>query len=255
MSTPDGGHRDTAIDALAAREYERAGNQYTRAAWSVLAEPRADQSPFDADDRGWVGRGVQYLVVAALAYRVVGVDDRATQRSVEGVAVARDLKHGLSHPVQHACLDEFVADLRVAGGLSGVEEAYESAADAYHAAADAVAEPQARATTPLFGAAAAPIKQVARGQENGEIAVKWEHLHGSDPDDAGAFLAHRTTYKRQRFPGLVERAVADGHLAAPRGTTEYGNQNHRCPACGADDVNWAGTDVLCMRCSTPMERP
>lgn len=254
MSTPDGGHRDAAIDSLAVRAYERAGNEYTRAAWSVLAEPRADQSPFDADDRGWVGRGVQYLVVAALAYRVAGVDGRATQRAVEGVAVARDLKHGLSHPVQHACLDEFVADLRVAGGLDGVADAYESAAEAYRSAAAAVEEPQARATTPLFGAAAAPIKQVARGQENGEIAVKWEDLHGSDPDDAGPFLAHRATYKRKRFPGLVERAVADGHLAAPRGTTEYGNDNYRCPACGADDVNWAGTEVLCLRCSTPMER-
>jgi len=138
--------------------------------------------------------------------------------------------------------------------LDGVDDAYESASTAYQSAADTVSEPQARATTPLFGAAAAPIKQVARGQANGEIAVKWEDLHGSDPDDAGAFLAHRATYKRQRFPGLVKRAVADGHLAAPRGTTEYGNENHRCPACGADDVNWAGTDELCLRCSTPMER-
>ena len=254
MSTQDGGHRDAAIDLLAAREYERAGNEYTRAAWSVLAEPRADLSPFDEDDRGWVGQGIQYLVTAAVAYRVAGVDKRATQRAVEGVAVARDLKHGLSHPVQHACLDEFVADLRAAGGLSGVADAYSSAADSYRSVAEAVEEPQARATTPLFGAAAAPIKQVARGQANGEIAVKWEDLHGSDPSDAGAFLAHRATYKRQRFPGLIEQSVADGYLAAPRGTTEYGNENHRCPACGADDVNWAGTGILCMRCSTPVER-
>lgn len=254
MSTPDGGYRDAAIDSVAVREYERAGNEYTRAAWSVLAAPRAEQSPFDADEHGWVGRGIQYLVVAALAYRVAGVGARATQRAVAGVAVTKDLQNGLAHPIQHACLDEFVADLRVAGGLSGVDDAYESAATAYETAGDTVDSPQSRATTPLFGAAAAPIKQVARGQANGEIAVKWEDLHGSDPDDAGAFLAHRATYKHQRFPSLVAGAVTDGHLAAPRGTTEYGNENHRCPACGADDVNWAGNDVLCMRCSTPMER-
>lgn len=254
MSTQDGGHRDAAIDSLAARQYERAGNEYTRAAWSVLAEPRADLSPFDADDRGWVGHGVQYLVVAAVAYRVAGLDDRATQRAVEGVAVARDLKHGLSHPVQHACLDEFVADLRVAGGLSGVDEAYESAAAAYESAAGSVDQPQSVATTPMFEAAAGPLKQVARGQANGEIAIDWDDLHGSDPGEPGAFLGHRATYKHQRFPGLVESAVADGHLAAPRGTTEYGNENYRCPACGADDVNWSGNDVLCMRCSTPAEK-
>lgn len=253
MRTQDRGHRDAAIDALAARGYERAGNLYTRAARAVLADPRPEMAPFEADDKGWVGEGVQYLVVAAVAYRVAGGDARATRRAVEGIAAARDLKHGLVHPVQHACLDEFVADLRAAGGLDGVAEAYESAVDAYGSAADAVTAPQARATTPLFVAAAAPIKQVARGQANGEIAIEWETLHGSDPNDAGAFLSHRAAYKRQRFPSLVERAVADTHLAAPRGTTEYGNETYRCPECGADDVNWSGTDELCLRCSTPME--
>ena len=254
MSAQNRGYRDAAIDALAARQYESAGDLYTRAARSVLAEPRPDQSPFDADDRGWVGKGVQYHVVAAIAYRVAGVESRATRRAVEGVAVTNDLKHGLAEPVQHACLDEFVADLRVAGGLSGIDEAYESAAAAYESAAESVDQPQSVATTPMFEAAAGPLKQVARGQANGEIAIDWDDLHGSDPGEPGAFLGHRATYKRQRFPGLMESAVADGHLSAPRGTTEYGNENHRCPACGADDVNWSGNDVLCMRCSTPAEK-
>jgi len=113
--------------------------------------------------------------------------------------------------------------------------------------------PRRRTTTPLFEAAAATIKQVARGQANGEIAVEWADLHGPDPSRPGDFLAHRARFKKQRFAGLVEKAVADGHLAAPRGTTEYGNETRRCPNCGSNDVNWAGTDVLCMRCSTPTE--
>jgi hypothetical protein len=254
VSTQHGGHRDDAIGALAARKYEHAGDFYTRGARSVLADPRPDRSPFDADDKGWVGEGLQSLVVATVAYRVADANNRATRRAIEGTAIARDLKHGLTHPVQHACLDEFVADLRAAAGLDGVVDAYESAADAYESAADAVETPQARAMTPLFEAAATPITQVARGQANGEIAITWEDLHGSDPNDAGAFLSHRPTYKRQRFPSLVERTVADSHLAAPRGTTEYGSDTYRCPACGADDVNWSSNNVLCMRCSTPMER-
>jgi len=254
MDTPDGGHRALAVAALADREFERAGDAYTRAAWRVLADPREGQDPFEPDEKGWLGRGLQSLVVSAVCYRVAGHADRATRRGVEGVAVTRDFEHALEHAVQRACLGEFVADFRVVAGMDGASEAYDDAVAAYEAAGDAVDDPQYWGTTPLFEAAAAPIKQVARGPANGEIAVKWEDLHGSDPSDPGAFLAHRVTYKRQRFPGLVEQAVADGHLAAPRGTTEYGNENHRCPACGADDVNWAGTDVLCMRCSTPVER-
>ena len=254
MNTQDGGHYDRAVDALAARDYEGAGNRYTRGGRRVLADPRPELDPFEPDEKGWVGQGLQQLLVAAVAYRVAGADRRATQRAVEGIAAARDFEPVLAAPGQSGCLAEFVADFRVAGGLEGAADAYEEAAGRYAAAADDVESPQALATTPLFGAAAATIKQVARGQANGEIAIKWEDLHGSDPSDAGAFLAHRARFKRQRFSGLVEQAVADGHLAAPRGTTEYNNETHRCPNCESRDVNWAGTEVLCMRCSTPTER-
>jgi hypothetical protein len=254
MNTQDGGHHDAAVDALAAREYETAGDRYTRGGRRVLADPREGLDPFAPDEKGWIGQGLQQLCTAAVAYRVAGVDARATQRAVEGIAATRDFQRVLDAPGQGACLAEFVADFRVAGGLDGAAAAYDDAAERYAAAADDIDSPQALATTPLFGAAAATIKQVARGQANGEIAIQWEDLHGPDPARPGDFLAHRARFKKQRFAGLVEKAVADGHLAAPRGTTEYGNDVHRCPNCGADDVNWAGTGVLCMRCSTPTER-
>jgi hypothetical protein len=254
MSMQDGGHVAAAVAALGTREYGTAGDEYTRAARRVLADPRPDLGPFEADDKGWVGRGVGYLVVASVAYRVAGRPDRATHRAVEGVSVARDLTNALEGPAQEACLEEFVADFRVAGDLDGVEAAYESAADAYRDAAEAVEDPQSRATTPLFRAAIAPLKQVARGPANGEIAVGWEDVHGDDPASPGAFLASRPAYKRQRFPGLVQRVVEDGHLAAPRGTTEYDNAVHECPNCGSSDVNWVGNQVLCLRCSTPAEQ-
>jgi len=254
MGTQDGGHREAAIDALAAREYERAGDEYTRAGRRVLADPRPDLDPFEADERGWVGDGLGYLLAAVVAYRVAGESERATRRAVEGIAVARDLKTALTHQAQQACLDEFVADFRAAAGLDGADAAYETAIAAYTEAAADIEQPQVLGTSPLFEAAAGPLKQVARGQDNGEIAITWEDLHGSDPAQPGEFLAHRPRYKRQRFASLVQRAADEGHLAAPRGTTEYNNENHRCPNCGADDVNWAGSEVLCMRCSTPVER-
>jgi len=251
MHTQDGGHVAEAVRAVSARQYEEAGDAYSRAAWSVLAEPREGQSPFEADDRGYVGVGVQYLILSAICYRVAGRAERATHRGTEGIAVARDLQNVLSQPVQRACLGELVADCRVAGGFDGVGGAYEAAADAYRAAGEGVSSPQTVATTPLFEAAAAPIKQVARGLADGEIAIKWEDLHGGDPAAAGAFLAHRATYKRQRFPSLLERAIDAGFLAAPRGTTEYATDHHRCPDCGSTDVNWIADSVLCLRCSRP----
>ena len=254
VSDRDDAGLGAAVAALADRDYETAGDRYTRAAWRGLADPREGRGPFVADEKGWVGEPLAHLAAAAVAYRVAGCDARARRRGVEGVAIARDLGTALDHPTQAACLVEFVADFRVAGGMDGAAGAYEEAADAYRDAAGAIDDPRARATTPLFGAATRAIKQVARGLANGEIAVTWEDLHGDDPGDLGAFLVRRATYKRGRFPSLIERAVAEGHLAAPRGTTAYGTDAHRCPECGSTDVNWIADATLCLRCSAPTER-
>ncbi|RLM54123.1 hypothetical protein DVK02_11925 [Halobellus sp. Atlit-31R] len=253
MATNDGGHESRAVAALAERRYETAGDEYTRAGWHVLAEPRPGQGPFEPDERGWAGRGLQHLTAATVAYRVAGADARASRRAVEGIAVARDLGTGLEAPVQRACLKEFVADFRAAGDTGGVGDAYQQAESAY-GALDGVENVQRWATSPLFEAAAAAVKQVARGLANGEIAVGWEDLHGSDPADPGPFLAARARFKRQRFPSLVARTVDEGVLAAPRGTTEYNNDVYQCPNCGSTDVNWVADSVLCMRCNTPTER-
>ena len=92
MNTQDGDHHDAAVDALAAREYERAGDRYTRGGRRVLADPREDLDPFAPDEKGWIGQGLQHLLGATVAYRVAGVDGRATQRAVEafGATVHRD---------------------------------------------------------------------------------------------------------------------------------------------------------------------
>jgi hypothetical protein len=254
MKTQDGGHRDDAVIALAERRYDAAGDAYARAAWQTLVEPRPDQGPFDADEKGWVGVGLQHFVTSAISHRVAGRPARARSRGIEAAAVATDLRTSLDHPAQRACLSEVAADARLAGGLDGASDAYTDAADAYREATDSIDDPHYWSTTPLFEAATAPLQQVARSGANGEIAVTWDDLHGPDPADPGAFLAHRTRVKRQRFEPALASVVEEGYLAAPRGTTEYNNATYRCPNCGSSDVNWVAENVLCMRCSTPSER-
>ncbi|MDY6819180.1 MAG: hypothetical protein SVG88_11005 [Halobacteriales archaeon] len=243
----------TAIDALVARDYERAGDEYTRVAWQRLATPRGNRSPFAPDDRGWVGRGLAHLLQAGITYRIADREDRAGHRGAEGVAIAEDLEHSLTQPVQHACLKEIAGDFRVVGGMADAKAAYEPAIAAYEAAADSIEDPREPATSPLFESAVAPLKQVGRSVENGEIAVDWSDLHGSDPARSGAFLTARPRYKRRRFPSLLTQAISAGYLAAPRGSTEYNNHIYRCPACGSNDINYVEDHVLCLRCSTPVD--
>lgn len=245
-------HEQAAIGALAERGYRTAGDRYTRAARAHLADPREDPSidPTGADPKGWAGQGVAAHALGAVAYRLADRPDRAAYRAAEGVAVARDLRTALDRPGQAACLGELVGHLRVCGGLDGAADSYETAAEAYETAG--VEDPLDLATTPLFEAATGVVQQVARGPADGEIAVTFEDLHGPDPSDPGAYLAARARYAARRLPGLVERVLEAGYLAAPRGTTEYDNATYRCPACDSRDVNWTGDEVLCLRCSTPV---
>ena len=251
MHTNDDGHYAAAVAAIADREYVAAGDYYTRAGWSVLSDPRDGRDPFAADDRGAVGDGLQHLLAAAICYRVAGRDARASRRGVAGISVANDLRAIMATPIQSACFGEFVADFRTVAGIDGASDAYAAAAEDYRGAVAESTDPQAIATTPLFSAAAAPAKQLARTLDNGEIAITWDDLHGPDPTDPGAFLAHRATFKKQRLGSLLAGCVDRGFLAAPRGTTEYATDHHSCPNCGSRDVNWVAESVLCLRCSHP----
>lgn len=252
MGTEDGGYRAAAIDALARHDYQQAGDMYTRAAWQVLAEPRVNGNPFTPTEQGWVGDGIKYFVLAGISYRVADKPTRAKRRAVEGIAVTKDLITATDQSAQKACFREFVGDCRVMGDLEGSDQAYTQAQTAYRNAT--IENPQSWATTPLFEASAAPIKQLARGLADGEIAISWETLHGSDPDQPGAFLAHRPQYKRQRFAELLEQAVDVGELAAPRGSTAYDTDEYQCPNCSSKAVNWVGENTLCLRCSHPTKQ-
>jgi hypothetical protein len=254
MHVEDGGYHAEAVSRLADRDYPSAGDMYARAAWSILAEPRDGSSPFDEDEHGNVGAALREMFMSAVCYRVSGRGKRAGYRSTQGVAVSRDLAEAFASPVQRACLMEFVADFRaVSPDDEGYRDAYERAAASYRSAVDGDTQPTSVSTTGLFMSASAGIKQIARTLADGEIAVEWEDLHGPDPSESGEFLARRAEYKLQRLPGLLERVTEEGFLAAPRGSTEYATDHHRCPECGSEDVNWVAESVLCLRCSRPME--
>lgn len=243
--------RDRAIRALIDREPRRAGDLYARAAHAALAGVQAEtagRDPLSADDRGWVGFGLQYLLLSGLAYRAAGADGRAGTRCREGVLLAKDLReHVLAADVQRAGLREHAADFGVVGGFAGAA-AYDGVRDAYEAAAEDLDgdDQSSWVTTPLFQAATEGPHQGAR---NGPHAFEWDDLHGSTPE---RYLVHRARFKRARMPRVVEH-VAGGRLHPPRGTTEHGSDDFRCPDCDRNEVNWIAGLEVCLDCSTPLE--
>ncbi|WP_380680157.1 hypothetical protein [Salinigranum sp. GCM10025319] len=240
-------HRDRAIRCLSEAAYADAGDAYTLAAYGGLAglEGRRREA-FDPDARGWVGYPLAALVLAGVCYRIAELDGRARNRAGQGILVVGDQRdHVLDHPVERAACHEWVGDFRaVAGDADRAAAAYDRAADGY-----AAAEPDSPAewtTRPLLQAGTDALLQLSRPDD-----LDWGDLHGSSGSDA---LGHRARFKRSRLRSLLHARIDDGRLFAPRGSTEYGVDDFRCPACGANDVNYVAETVLCLRCNAGVDR-
>ena len=78
----------------------------------------------------------------------------------------------------------------------------------------------------------------------------WDDIHG----DGSNALTRRVRFARARLPAFLDAREREGHLHAPRGSTEYGNDSYRCPECGANDINHVADTVLCLRCDAATER-
>ena len=249
-SDPDAGdltHRDRAIRYLSDGSYADAGDAYTLAAYGGLSglEGRRREA-FDPDARGWVGYPLAALLLAGVCYRIAGRDDRARNRAGQGILVVGDQRdHVLDHAVERAACHEWVGDFRtVAGDADRDTSAYDRAVDGY-----AAADPDSPAewtTRPLLQAGTDALLQLSRPDD-----LDWGDLHGSSGSNA---LGHRARFKRSRLRSLVGTRVDDGRLFAPRGSTEYGVDEFRCPDCGANDVNYVAETVLCLRCNAAVER-
>ena len=236
-------HRETAVTALVEENWHTAADAYTLAAHRDIGDGE-DWTILDPGTRERPAFGLAYFLTAALCYRLAGADDRARLRATTALPLAIDARDNLREGIERAVFQEFVADARaVAGDTEKADTAYDRAAalSRTHAPDD----PVETAGTPLFSAANRLILHASR---NTGLEVRWDDLHGSDPDGDG-YLAHRAEYKRRQFPRIVTAVLDAGQLHVPRGTTEYTNETYRCPDCGEDDVNWVAGETVCLHCS------
>jgi hypothetical protein len=240
-------HRETAVSALVDEDWRGAGDAYTRAAHRALGDgddgdvlaPSARDRPAD---------GLASLLTASLCYRVAGLTDRARFRALTAAPLAMDFREYVRSGVARAVCQEFVADAAVLRGATDTAgEAYDRAASLYHE--HTPSDPLDVSTDPIFEAANRLILHASR---NTGLDVEWDDLHGTDPDDA-SYLAHRATFKRERFPRIVDAVEGAGFLHVPRGSTEYNNGTYRCPDCDGHDVNYVGGETVCLDCSVRVE--
>jgi hypothetical protein len=244
-------HRETAISALVDRDWQAAGDAYTRAAHRDLGDgQRGDGTGGDVlapGPRDRPAAGLSFLLTAGLCYRLAGVEDRARYRALTVAPLALDARDHVREGVERAVCQEFVADAAVVRGADeAATQAYDRAERLYDA--NHPEGPLDAATGPLFDAANSLLLHASRNYRG----VEWDDLHGPDPGGED-YLAHRPRFKSQALPGAIERVVGAGQLHVPRGSTEYNNDTYRCPDCGERDVNYVGGETVCLYCSVRVE--
>ena len=231
---------DRAIRALGEDDHRAAADAYVLGAYGTLAGHEGFRRGAFAE-RTEAGRAVCHLVRAAVCDRIAGDDAGARNRAMQGALVATDQKRR-REGVDAAACDELLGACRVAAGeTERARDAYDRAAAGYDAAD--VDDPAGATTRPLLQAGTDLLTHLSRPDD-----VEWDDVHGT----GGDALARRVRFARSRLPSMVAARVEAGKLHAPRGSTEYGT-DFRCPDCGATDVNYVASAVLCLRCDAPIE--
>jgi hypothetical protein len=245
----DRNHRHDAIIALSQNKYRDAGDAYTLAGYGRLSGlSDRGRELFDPEDAPWAGYALESFFLAAICYRLSDGEARARNRVGQGILIASDLRDNiLETPVLAAACDEWIGTFRaIAGDDDRAATAYDRAVKGYEDADPD--DPVSVTTEPLLQATESGVRQLTRPNDEN---VKWDNIHGSAPEQA---LSHRVQFFRSRVPTAIQSRINEQTLHAPRGSTEYGNDEFHCPDCGSHDVNYVADTVLCLRCDSPTER-
>lgn len=236
-------HGDRAVLALAREDWRAAADAYVQAAYATFAGYEGFERGGFAE-RTEAGVAVAHLCRASVCHRLAGATDRARNRAEQGALVAADVRDAVAtERVDEAAAEEFVGVCRVlADDPDAASAAFDRARDAY---ADAAVDDPAEATTrPLLQAGTDLLAHLSRPDD-----AAWDDVHGT----GGDALARRVRFLRSNLPEFLDAREREGKLHAPRASTEY-DTNYDCPACGATDVNYHSPAVLCLRCSSVVER-
>ncbi|MDZ7745408.1 MAG: hypothetical protein U5K28_02380 [Halobacteriales archaeon] len=234
-------HVARAVRCLATERWPDIVESYTLGAYGTMAGYEGFQRTL-TDDRTSAGDGFRYLLLAGVAARIAGDDATTHNRALQARLVATDYRRD-ADPLDAAACEEWIGHCQTVAGNDGkASDAYDRASDAYDRAS--VDDPAGATTKPLLQAGTDLLTQLSRPDD-----AAWDDIHG----DGSNALARRIRFARARLPGYLNARVEAGHLHAPRGSTEYGNDSYRCPACGANDINHVVNSVLCLRCDAVLE--
>ena len=237
----DRDHAAHAIRLLGSERWPDIVDSYTLGAYGTMAGYEGFERTL-LDDRTSAGDGLRYLLLAGVAARIAGDETTAHNRALQARLVATDYRRD-ADPLAAAACEEWIGHCQVvAGNDEKASAAYDRASEAYAAAG--VDDPAGATTEPLLQAGTDLFTQLSRPDDDA-----WDDIHG-DGSDA---LARRVRFARARLPGYLDAREQEGHLHAPRGSTEYGNDSYECPDCGANDINHVVNAVLCLRCDAVIE--
>lgn len=182
-----------------------AGDYYTQATYEYLghsgARPNRSESP----------KGLHYLALASVCYRLGNREDYSQNRCQQGVLIAesiseRDLSHNPSPSNQYEIARrgawfEYIGDFRVLGDLDDPDGAYEAAKEVYLDAGNpnfAIIEQEHLRLVEL-------VRKIGTATE-----YDLEELYRLQRHYDGGTLIEWVDYKREHLPKLLELLLMQG---------------------------------------------
>lgn len=132
-------YADIADEKRQDKQFVEAGDHYTQATYEYLGE----SGP--APDRSKSSKGLHYLAMGAICYRLGDQYDWCRNRCRQGVLIAESIsERALSQKpssnqyeiARRGAWSEYIGDFRVLGDFDNADEAYEAAKDVYREAED-----------------------------------------------------------------------------------------------------------------------
>lgn len=207
-------YADTADERRQDKQFVEAGDYYTQATYEYIG----DSGP--NPDRSKSSKGLHYLAMGAICYRLGDRYDWCRNRCQQGVLIAESIsERALSRKpssnqyeiARRGAWAEYIGDFKILGDIDNAEEAYEVAKDVYREAEDprfAIIEQEHMRLVELF-------RKIGIATEyNLEELYRLQQHHG------GGTLTEWVDYKQEHLSKVLERLLKQG------GWKYENNSNH-----------------------------
>jgi hypothetical protein len=193
MGSNSGTSRQLAEEYRSNQEHIQAAGSFISLSYLYFGNSKINMGTLD-ENQVEAAQGLRNLMSGVTCYRLGQSTTRAQNLAEQGILIAEDVRdHVATFDAQRALMKEYIGDLRVIADLDGADGAYQTAHDEY-----------AEIDNPIHWQAEPAFQVLMTEFLSMTKAAGHDIPRMEKPSIKSESLVDRITYKRERFPEIVE---------------------------------------------------